>query len=395
MCGARPPLGSTTWIAANCASHCCREQQCSLQPAHRRHQGFLRRLGFCRASWGACGLFPEPCTCCTETVGEGLSAGKVQLSGCAHRPLGGGLRPPACRQMHQRASARAWPGRPAWLGTLPAPPRDHAAAALDANSGKHGVLTSAPLCDQQAAAMRADLSFEDEQLEHEFSKLQAGRSRHVGKQAGSVEAGGGLGARKGKGRDARMRHVGSNSSRLLRDPNRPSGQAPRCAPRLALPGAGAASSTCLLQQWYWRSTAECLHIQHALHPPASAAACLLIPPAGPLEPRWRVGRRPAAGAGQRGMGHRRRNLRRAPAARRPPVPAAALLHAVRGAGRAAACRCKHIAMLCVLLAQRSVHAPGRACRCRRSGSMSVAAPPSRCGCPVPLVLQAAPAAQGV
>ena len=48
----RPPLGTATWIAADCVSHCCREQLCSLQPSHRRHQGFLRRLGFCRGYLG-------------------------------------------------------------------------------------------------------------------------------------------------------------------------------------------------------------------------------------------------------------------------------------------------------------------------------------------------------
>ena len=170
-------------------------------------------------------------------------------------------------------------------------------------------------------------------------------------------------------------HVASNSRWLLRDPNSTPGTAPRCAQQLALPGAGAASSTRLPQRWYWRSTAECLHVQCVLHPPAPAAACHPIPPTGPLEPRWRVGCRPAACAGQRGVVNRRRYLRRTPAARHPSVPAAAPLHAVRGAGRAAACRCKHIAMLCVLLAQRSVHAPCRAA--------VVAAPPSPCGCPVP------------
>lgn len=39
------------------------------------------------------------------------------------------------------------------------------------------------------AAMKADLSFEDEQLEHEFAKLQAGRSRQLGKQARGADGG--------------------------------------------------------------------------------------------------------------------------------------------------------------------------------------------------------------
>ncbi len=41
------------------------------------------------------------------------------------------------------------------------------------------------MCQLQLAAMKADLSFEDDQLEHEFRKLQAGRSRQLGKQVGA------------------------------------------------------------------------------------------------------------------------------------------------------------------------------------------------------------------
>lgn len=37
--------------------------------------------------------------------------------------------------------------------------------------------------------MKADLSFEDVELEHEFAKLQAGRSRQLGKQARGADGG--------------------------------------------------------------------------------------------------------------------------------------------------------------------------------------------------------------
>ena len=67
-------------------------------------------------------------------------------------------------------------------------------------------------------------------------------------------------------------HVASNSRWLLRDPNSTPGMAPRCAQQLALPGAGAASSTRLpsdgtggAQPSGCTSSASCTHLPLPLH----------------------------------------------------------------------------------------------------------------------------------